>query len=81
MSDRVQRVHCRSCGVVIVWAKTRNGKFIPIETTAVANGNIALSKEGTKLVADYVDEAFSGQRFISHFVSCPSAKEWRKKYE
>ena len=55
---------CRSCGAEIVWMKTGSGKNIPVDAETVAD-------EGATI--------FDPEQMISHFATCPEAKEWREK--
>lgn len=84
--------HCRSCGAPIVWRETVNGKFIPCDPEEI---DIVTVKEGSKITGiNALGESVSGIRIgeyhgelvtgmakvqISHFATCPNAKEWRKK--
>ena len=60
--------HCKSCDAEIIWAKTTNGKAMPlnVKKTRVlvlnASGNIDFSQFGHE----------------SHFATCPNADAWRK---
>lgn len=71
--------HCGSCGVVIVWAETENGKRMPIDEHPVELGNLVLVLRGSRLIAIHYDEAKhrNWKRRVSHFVTCPQAKSWR----
>lgn len=37
---------CRSCGALIVWAITTNGKNQPVDAEPTADGNIVLAERG-----------------------------------
>lgn len=79
---------CRSCGAPILWAALK-GKPFPVDATPADNGNIELQLQpggvytarvvrgpsAPLLVAAGVDEP----RYVSHFVTCPHASDWRKK--
>jgi hypothetical protein len=67
---------CRSCGALIVWALTEEGRRLPLDSYPHAGGNLALDADGVRVrVADLrTDEV----RYQSHFATCPQAKTWRK---
>ena len=52
---------CRTCGAMIVWLRTRNDKWNPVDASTVAIG----------------DKAYEHGRHISHYATCPQAKQWR----
>ena len=83
--------HCRSCGAEIFWAKTTQGKNMPIDSSPVEDGTILISVRTGAQVAepqskDQVEELkkqnkANGQPhrlFKSHFATCPQSKTWRK---
>ncbi len=53
---------CRSCGAEILWKKTKEGKFMPVDIG---------STESTEAV-------FDPATMKSHFATCPDAGKWRK---
>lgn len=68
---------CKSCGAEIFWMKTVAGKSMPLDRKPVMGGNISLGF-GTDHLA-YVVESHPGiERYVSHFATCPSAKQHRK---
>ena len=74
---------CRSCGAEVIWTITEHGKRMPVDAEIATNGNIFLDYSTEPPTARYVtlenvqtEEAET--RFLSHFVSCPESKEWRK---
>lgn len=71
--------NCRSCGAEIRWARTENGRNMPIEKDP--NGNIVLEDGGSAPLAVVVppDVAPERTRWISHFAKCPNAAAHRKK--
>lgn len=76
--NRVPRTRC-PCGAVIVWAKTEAGRTMPVDVKATHKGNLRLVLEGDELrayVAKPHDEP--GKRFLSHFVTCPDAGNYRR---
>lgn len=84
------RERCRSCKKPILWALTENGRRIPIDPEPVENGNILLQHRPaniplavyqTKEMLAALHEHGGLQQYrlyLSHFVSCPQAKGWRK---
>lgn len=53
---------CRSCEAPIVWLKTATGKAMPVDASSVQPG----------------DTLFVPGLHVSHFATCPDAKEHRK---
>lgn len=79
---------CRSCGAEIVWAKTQNGKNIPIDAQSHEAGNIMLvAATSTILEPPYAvilrtiaDMAGVPPEKLhrTHFATCPKAADWRR---
>lgn len=85
---------CRSCGALIMFAKTVKGKFMPVNDRKVC---FMPSKDGKGLFITEDGEALHGTEinerdddadlrfeelktgYISHFATCPNAEKWRKK--
>lgn len=70
MSDR-----CKSCNAPIVWAKTAEGKPMPLDPIPKTGGNIIVV-DG---VAKVVPVQNVGEAFVSHFATCPDSNKHRKK--
>lgn len=83
---------CRSCGAPVIWATTRAGKAMPVDAAPRSDGNIELvlnDVEGSPPIACYLKEGYRelpdgtryhvAERYVSHFVSCAQAKDWRRK--
>ncbi len=75
---------CRSCGATIVWAATSTGERIPLDPHPAVDGNIRTHTDRHGLRArvvggtiDLFDPTDDGIRYISHFVTCPHADQWR----
>lgn len=68
---------CRSCGEPIRFAKTKAGKLIPIDVLPDSSGNIVFEGDVAIILPD--PEKYEGEKFVSHFVTCPDAERWRKK--
>lgn len=53
---------CRKCKALIVFLKTRANKLMPVDASTAIEGDV-----------DY-----DAARHMSHFATCPFAKEFRK---
>lgn len=73
---------CRSCQAKIRWVKMEpNGKPMPVDDEPSEKGNIALvGGKGHVLLAGAI-AMYTGPLFLSHYASCPDAKDWRKPRE
>ena len=60
---------CKSCQAEIIWAKTKNGKPVPLDRSPVMKRYVRV---GT---SDLVELRTTYQ---THFVTCPNAAEHRK---
>lgn len=65
---------CRSCGAAVRWVLTSTGKRMPLDLDPQENGNITLDESGMASVG----KTGEGPRYVSHFASCPQAKNWRR---
>jgi len=81
MAER-QVESCRSCGAPIRWVKTRKKKNMPIDDEPVSDGRFVIEGEddesGKPRVAwldNRAAETYTGERYISHFKTCPNARE------
>lgn len=75
--------NCRSCGAPIFHAPTAAGKTIPVDLEPDnENGSIVI-RDGIAKVLSRTGMNISPEpgdvRYISHFATCPQAKEWRKR--
>ena len=77
---------CRSCQSPIRWCITEaNGKRMPVDPDPVHDGNVWIVRyeQGTPIigVALHGDGVPANEpiRYVSHFVTCPSANEWRHR--
>lgn len=67
-----------------MWVKNVAGKRLPIDPEPVPNGNVVpMWVDGERRVriatADHpIPDDYTGDRFVSHFATCPQADEWRK---
>lgn len=73
---------CRTCRARIVWVKTAAGKQMPIDVDPTVRGNIALD-DGVAEVLSLASAEAAKHRgvplYISHFATCPDAKDFRKE--
>lgn len=77
---------CRSCGAPIEWCVTTKGRNMPLDPEPRDDGNLV--KDGATLwrggetvaIVRFVatDIEVMDDRYVSHFVTCPHAKEHRK---
>src|SRR5262245_16187809 len=65
---------CRSCGAPIEWAQLTTGKRMPFDPPIVV-----LQTEGNLIMGLRVIEHIDSTITISHFATCPHAKEWRRR--
>lgn len=73
---------CKSCGASIIWAKTINGKSIPLNADPVDFGNVALINGVAHVLGPSKknDPGFATtNRYHSHFGTCPNSVFHRKK--
>ena len=80
---------CRSCQAEIRWAKTPGGARMPLDVSPAPGGNVAVleSKNGPIAVVlnakgeaamPFLQPSPDAPRYLSHFVTCPSAGLHRK---
>ena len=74
---------CKSCGASILWLVTENGKRMPVNAKPVpyrekSDGNLTLLTPNGRVVKGVLDVTAETKGLISHFATCPQAKEWRK---
>ena len=88
LGGNMKKATCRGCGAPIVWIRTTGGKSMPCDAKPVlykerkgAAGKI-VTPNGEVLSCDLdvePDEA-TGIGYISHFVTCPQAEQFRRKW-
>lgn len=72
---------CRACAEPIVWAKTADGKTMPVDAEPNPRGTLIL----TRTIDDHATVRMAtagdpqGLRWMSHFASCPAASKFRRK--
>jgi len=73
---------CKSCNARIIWARSSNGKLMPVDAEPVRGANVRLTREGQDVRANVVRPQLAfgstGLRH-SHFVTCPKADQWRRR--
>jgi hypothetical protein len=74
---------CRSCHAPIFWVVMGTGRNMPLDDEATSNGNVRIGDDGTAgsvLAGDRLRDAQAvGEKLhLSHFVTCPDRKEWRR---
>lgn len=76
---------CRSCSLPIRWVLTMEGKRMPLDPEPYEAGNVWIDhyEGGMPVVGVARDRAqvppAEALVYVSHFVTCPHADEWRKK--
>ena len=67
------------------WAKTANGKAIPVDADASPDGNIRVDPRTEPMGASVLSGAAletaraAGEKLHkTHFVTCPQRREWRR---
>lgn len=73
---------CRTCERPIIWTRTVNGKWMPVDAEPVENGNLILLVPVDGTPQSLVSKEGANVGFLhyrSHFVSCPQASEHRRK--
>lgn len=69
---------CRSCQAPIIWSVTRKGKRMPLDAEPTSRGKFVLEGEdddGAPQAVFMGDRPYTGDRYESHFGSCPQAAE------
>jgi len=79
----VRVVECRSCGAPMFWVTTAKGKKMPLDSEPVSNGAFVLDgdplESGEQKVKHIGERSeYRGERFSSHFSTCPDADKHRK---
>jgi len=71
---------CRACGAKIVWAKTKNGKLMPVDKESSKDGNINLEPWNPYPKAVFVKPGSVPGKTLhkSHFATCPEATRFRR---
>lgn len=72
---------CRSCGAEILWARTVNGRAIPLDREPAPGGNVEFTGvlDVVRVLAAPVDDFARTPRRFPHHATCPQADQWRKR--
>lgn len=85
---------CAACDATIRWAITHRGRYIPLDPHPADDGNIELLDDviptdkgalhrarvhGASPQLELAVEIPAGERFVSHFVTCPDADRFRRR--
>jgi hypothetical protein len=75
---------CRNCQATVVWAYTREGRCVPVDSVPVLDGDLVLERvpqiesPETYMALPYKPESHGGRtRYVSHLPICPRAHGWR----
>lgn len=68
---------CPACGRELTFALSPAGKWLPL--AKVANVYTLSRPQGGKLHADPADKSLLGDFYVSHYVDCPQAEQFRKR--
>ena len=63
---------CKGCNAPITWSTTAAGKAVPLNDPPEKRYIMFMEYDGT----EYVKQV---ETWVSHFVTCPKADEFRKK--
>jgi len=73
--------NCRSCDDPIVWVVTENGKRMPVDAEPVrVRAGFTLDEpigDAPPLARWKRSDDRAEQLYVSHFSTCPQAREWR----
>lgn len=69
---------CRSCDAPIRWARTEAGKSMPLDPNPVPDGNVVLLDDDRVHVLHADESADGAPTYVSHFATCPKAKDHRR---
>jgi hypothetical protein len=72
------------CGADIIWVKTPDGtKMMPLDAEPTSAGQWSIISRpddsgGRKLMASRVGKDYGGDKYVSHFATCPNATKFRR---
>lgn len=72
---------CKRCHAPILWALTTTGAKMPIDPKPHENGNVELTfgaGDPVAVVRGPDVPIAAGKAYVSHFVSCPAAGQFRR---
>jgi hypothetical protein len=75
---------CNSCSAPVIWARTTNGKSMPVDAEPTEQGNVELlplvaGVRTPEAVVHPQHPLGAGPLRTSHFATCPHADQWRSK--
>lgn len=73
---------CKGCGAPITWAKTRDGKNLPLQKCPVYEIDWSRNDETEgPFAGSYQAHALKIERetYVSHFLTCPKANDFSKR--
>ncbi len=71
--------NCKSCQRPIFFAESKSGKQIPLVNAPHAQGNVMI-RDGKAVYKSKENQPEPGELlYISHFVDCPNAQQYRTK--
>lgn len=62
---------CRLCNKALRWARTANGKPMPLDPEPNDDGNVTLNEAGVATVHGD-GTSIDGVRYMPHFATCPN---------
>jgi hypothetical protein len=73
-----EQAKCSSCGAAILWLITENGKRMCVDAEPSTLGTIINNSDGTcRTVKKDEQGMFDGTRHVTHWATCPNAKQHR----
>lgn len=76
---------CKGCGAEIRWAKTKNGKSIPLDAEPNSEGNVVFEESdtayGVAVVLGPAEAALARSRgmvWMPHHATCPKVVEFQR---
>lgn len=69
---------CKACNAPITWELTTKGKRIPLDLAPTDDGNVTIEGGRAVVHAQPPLDVEAGRRYLSHFVTCPKASEFRR---
>ena len=82
---------CRGCGAEVFWARTPQGRKMPLDVEPVwiritAGGKLYLRKDGTFVQGEKIGDAWDDdpdanviEAYESHFATCPVGGDFRNR--
>jgi hypothetical protein len=82
MTRQTRKPLCASCGAVIRWCHTRDGKRMPLDPDPALLGNVRVFDDDLAVVLTKTEVAQYQEAGVSlhssHFATCPDAPKWRR---